>query len=172
MLGEVVTLKWRLSFLETLRSIESSSSGVALAAGEMLAPALAEATAVADTAGVGDWPNAVRASAIEPRQLKIVVFIGIFRSEMRSGAALDSRKTRRATLSLGSAGCQPAVPGSLPRTLRHRMILARRCYRCGAHTAVRQAAGRSRLAACAPQTKTLHRVSRWPLFFPAPNAGV
>ena len=93
-MGEVVTLKWRLSFLETLRSIESSSSGVALAAGEMLAPALPEATAVADTAGVGDWPNPVRASAIEPRQLKIVVFIGIFRSEMRSGAALDSRKTR------------------------------------------------------------------------------
>jgi hypothetical protein len=74
-------LKCRFSFLETLRSIESSSSGVALAAGEMLAPALAEATAVAETlgegAGVGVWPNAVKASAIEPRQVKIVVFIGV-----------------------------------------------------------------------------------------------
>jgi hypothetical protein len=78
--GEV-TLKWRRSFLETLRSIESSSSGVALTAGEMLAPALAEATAVAETegegAGVGDWPNAGKKSAIEKRQVKIVVFIGI-----------------------------------------------------------------------------------------------
>jgi hypothetical protein len=77
----LVTEKWRFNFLETLRSIESSSSGVALTAGEMLAPALAEATAVAETegegAGVVDWPNAVKTSAIEQRQLKIVVFIGI-----------------------------------------------------------------------------------------------
>src|SRR5439155_6669721 len=50
--------------------------------GEMLAPALAEATAVAETegeaggvAGVGAWPNAVKARAIELRQVKIVVFI-------------------------------------------------------------------------------------------------
>jgi hypothetical protein len=47
----------------------------------MLAPALAEATAVAETegegAGVGDWPKTVKASAIEQRQVKIVVFIGI-----------------------------------------------------------------------------------------------
>jgi hypothetical protein len=74
-------LKWRFSFFETLRSMESSSSGVALAAGEMLAPALAEATAVAETegegAGVWDWPNAVKASAIEQRQVKIVVFIRV-----------------------------------------------------------------------------------------------
>ena len=74
-------LKWRFSFFETLRSIESSSSGVALAAGEMLAPALAEAMAVAETegdgAGVEDWPNAVKASAIEQRQVKIVVFIRV-----------------------------------------------------------------------------------------------
>src|SRR4051812_46763825 len=72
-------LKCRRSFLFTLRSMESSSSGVALTAGEMLAPALAEATAVAETegegAGVGDWPNAVKARAIELRQVKIVVFI-------------------------------------------------------------------------------------------------
>jgi hypothetical protein len=74
---EVVTLKCFFSFRETLRSIESSSSGVA--AGEMLAPALAEATAVEETegdgTGVGDWPSAVKASAIELRQVKIVVFI-------------------------------------------------------------------------------------------------
>jgi hypothetical protein len=73
--------KCRFNFLDTLRSIESSSSGVALTAGEMLAPALAEATAVAETegegAGVGVWPNAVKTSAIEQRQVKIVVFIGI-----------------------------------------------------------------------------------------------
>ena len=72
-------LKCRFSFLETLRSIESSSSGVTEAAGEMLAPALAEATAVEETegagAGVEDWPNAVQASAIEQRQVKIAVFI-------------------------------------------------------------------------------------------------
>jgi hypothetical protein len=57
--------------------MESSSSGVALTAGEMLAPALAEATAVpeAEGAGVGDWPNAGQASAIEQRQVKIAVFI-------------------------------------------------------------------------------------------------
>jgi len=41
----------------------------------MLAPALADAMAVAETAGVGDWPNAGKASAIEQRQVKIVVFI-------------------------------------------------------------------------------------------------
>src|SRR3954465_361245 len=78
---ELVTLKWRRSFLFTLRSIESSSSGVAVTAGEMLAPALAEATAVAETegegAGVGDWPNAVKARAIELRQVKIVIVIGV-----------------------------------------------------------------------------------------------
>jgi len=71
----LVTLKWRFSFLETLRSIESSSSGVAEAAGEILAPALAEATAVEDTEGVGDCPNATQASAIEQRQVKIADFI-------------------------------------------------------------------------------------------------
>jgi hypothetical protein len=61
--------------------MESSSSGVALTAGEMLAPALAEATAVAETdgdgAGVGVWPNAGKKSAIEKRQVKIVVFIRV-----------------------------------------------------------------------------------------------
>lgn len=75
-------LKWRFSFFETLRSIESSSSGVALAAaGEMFAPALAEATAVEEAEGDGGggeaWPNTVKASAIEKRQVKIVVFIVI-----------------------------------------------------------------------------------------------
>ncbi|MEY2574208.1 MAG: hypothetical protein QOJ87_2421 [Verrucomicrobiota bacterium] len=70
-------LKWRFNLRETLRSIESSSSGVALAPGEMLAPALAEATAVAETAGVGDWPNAGKKRAIEKRQVKIVVFIRV-----------------------------------------------------------------------------------------------
>ena len=46
---------------------------------------------------------------------------------------------------LGSAGCQPAVFGSLPKTSGR-----------GAHTrSVRQAAGRGRLAACAPQNQTL-----------------
>jgi hypothetical protein len=78
---EVVTLKCRFSFRETLRSIESSSSGATVAAGEMLAPALAEATAVEETdgegAGVGVWPNMGKASAIEVRQVKIVNFIVI-----------------------------------------------------------------------------------------------
>jgi hypothetical protein len=65
---------------ETLRSIESSSSsGATVAAGEMLAPALAEATAVEETdgegTGVGYWASAVKASAIELRQVKIVIFI-------------------------------------------------------------------------------------------------
>jgi hypothetical protein len=45
----------------------------------MVAPALAEATAVAeadgDGAAVGDWPSAVQTSAIEERQVKIVNFI-------------------------------------------------------------------------------------------------
>jgi len=76
-----VMLKCRFSFFETLRSIESSSSAVEVSAGEMLAPALAEATAVEETdgegAGVGDWPNAGRASAIEQRLAKIAVFIVI-----------------------------------------------------------------------------------------------
>ena len=71
----VVMLKWRFNFLETLRSIESSSSGVAVAAGEIFAPALAEATAVDETEGAGDCPKAGRASAIEQRQVKMAVFI-------------------------------------------------------------------------------------------------
>src|SRR3954466_11010851 len=66
---ERVTLKCRFNFFETLRSIESSSSGVALTAGEMLAPALALAAALAEIdgegAGVGDCPNAVKMSAVE-----------------------------------------------------------------------------------------------------------
>ena len=78
---ELVILKCLFSFRETLRSIESSSSGVALTAGEMLAPALAETTAVEEAdgegAGVAVWPNAVKASAIELRQVKIVVFIRV-----------------------------------------------------------------------------------------------
>ena len=68
-------LKWCFNFFETLRSIESSSSGVAAAVGEMLAAALAVATAEAETAGVGVCPNAGKASAIEQRQVKIAVFI-------------------------------------------------------------------------------------------------
>ena len=70
-----VTLKWRFNFFETLRSMESSSSGVAATAGEMFAPALAVATAVAETAGVGVCPKAGRASAIEQRQVKMANFI-------------------------------------------------------------------------------------------------
>ena len=73
-------LKWRDVLRLTLRSIESSSSGVAVTAGEMLAPALADATAVPETeaegAGVGDWAKTVQARAIEQRQVKIAVFIG------------------------------------------------------------------------------------------------
>jgi hypothetical protein len=62
--------------------MESSSSDEVVAAGEMLAPAIAEATAVPEAegegAGVGeDWPNAGKKSAIEQRQVKIVVFISI-----------------------------------------------------------------------------------------------
>lgn len=64
----------------------------------MFAPALAEATAVAeaeaDGAGVGDWPNALKASAIEHKQVKIVDFIGLFESVMRPGPILDSKKYR------------------------------------------------------------------------------
>src|SRR5205807_2302526 len=44
---------------------------------------------------------------------------------------------------LGSAGCQPAVCGSLPQTS---LGITRKSNR-----SVRQAAGRCRLAACAPQ---------------------
>jgi len=73
-------LNFREVFRFTLFSMESSSSGVAETAGEILAPALAEATAVPDAegegAGVGeDWLNPVQTSAIEQRQVKIVVFI-------------------------------------------------------------------------------------------------
>lgn len=74
-----MTLKCRFNFFETLRSIESSSSGVALTPGEMLAPALALATAVEEIdgegAGVGDCPTVVKTSATEQRQVRIVVFI-------------------------------------------------------------------------------------------------
>src|SRR5437764_1400313 len=45
---------------------------------------------------------------------------------------------------LGSAGCQPAVCGSLPQTSSQATRKSR--------PSVRQAAGRSRLVACAPQT--------------------
>jgi hypothetical protein len=44
----LVMLNFREVFRFTLFSMESSSSGVAETAGEMLAPALAEATAVPD----------------------------------------------------------------------------------------------------------------------------
>jgi hypothetical protein len=76
----LVMLNFREVFRFTLFSMESSSSGVAETAGEMLAPALAEAMAVPDAAGEGagvgdDWPNAVQTRAIEQRQVKIVVFI-------------------------------------------------------------------------------------------------
>jgi len=75
----MVMLKWRFNFLETLRSIESSSSGVAATAGEMFAPALVVATAVEETdgagAGVEVCPNTGRRSANEARQVKIAVFI-------------------------------------------------------------------------------------------------
>ena len=49
-----------------------------------------------------------------------------------------------AFLGLGSAGCQPAVCGSLPQTS---LGITRKSNR-----SVRQAAGRGRLAACAPQS--------------------
>ena len=77
--GELLELKCRFSFRETLRSMESSSSGVTLAAGATLAPALAETPAVAEVvgegAGVGDCASAVQTSAAEQRQVKIVNFI-------------------------------------------------------------------------------------------------
>src|SRR5207248_7753499 len=46
---------------------------------------------------------------------------------------------------LGRAGCQPAVCGSLPQTWNKPLHAWRNC--------VRQAAGRCRLAACAPPSK-------------------
>jgi len=49
-----------------------------------------------------------------------------------------------ALLGLGGAGCQPAFFGSLPKTSSTLV--------CQSGQAVRQAAGQSRLAACAPQT--------------------
>src|SRR4051812_6494401 len=95
-----VMRKCRFSFFETLRSIESSSSGVALVAaeGEILVPAttagLGPAGVAEGTAGTDgeDWPNTVKASAIEQRQIKNVVFIGILWSEMQTRVGLDSRK--------------------------------------------------------------------------------
>ena len=64
----------------------------------MVAAVLVVATAVAETegegGGVGVFPKRVRASAIEQRQVKSVVFIGIFRSEMHPKPVLDSEKTR------------------------------------------------------------------------------
>ena len=52
-----------------------------------------------------------------------------------------------AFLRLGSAGCQPAVCGSLPQT----SFNSARAHKPG----VRQAAGRDRLAACAPQNSAI-----------------
>src|SRR3954462_7574886 len=77
--GDVLTLKCRFSFRDTLCSMESSSSGVTLAAGATLAPALAATPAVAEAAGegagVGVCPNAAQTSAAEQRQVRIVNFI-------------------------------------------------------------------------------------------------
>jgi hypothetical protein len=71
----------RFSFRATSFSIESSSSGVAVGAteGEIVAVALVEvmAVAVGEGGGVGVWPNTVKASAIEQREVKSVVFIGV-----------------------------------------------------------------------------------------------
>jgi error-prone DNA polymerase len=55
-----------------------------------------------------------------------------------------------ALLGLGSTGCQPVVCGSLPQTPLHRVGIESK--RAGTlTTGVRQAAGRYRLAACAPR---------------------
>ncbi len=51
-----------------------------------------------------------------------------------------------ALFGLGGAGCQPAVCGSLPQTSEN--------YSKSRHRSVRQAAGRCRLAACAPRNLT------------------
>lgn len=71
----------------------------------MLAPALAEATAVAETegegSGVGVWPKAVETSAIEQRQVKMAVFIGVLCSEMQPAGRLDSKNRG------------PLLPGSI-----------------------------------------------------------
>jgi DNA polymerase III alpha subunit len=53
---------------------------------------------------------------------------------------------------LGSTGCQPVVCGSLPQTSFHP-------WRANTQS-VRQAAGRDRLAACAPQSKERHQSLR------------
>src|ERR1700680_2890690 len=55
------------------------------------------------------------------------------------------QKLHRARGCLGSTGCQPVVCGSLPQTSFEFMP--------GRENSVRQAAGRDRLAACAPQSK-------------------
>src|SRR5205085_10733416 len=99
----MVTPKWRFNFRATSRLISSSSSGVALAAteGEMFAPATtaglgleALASGVAETDGDGEvpWPNRVETSAIEQRQVRSGIFIGILTGEMRPGCGLDSKK--------------------------------------------------------------------------------
>src|SRR5436190_11339645 len=55
------------------------------------------------------------------------------------------QKSRAILCILGSTGCQPVVCGSLPQTWNESPRAWRNC--------VRQAAGRYRLAACAPQAK-------------------
>jgi error-prone DNA polymerase len=65
-------------------------------------------------------------------------------ADHRRAAMWEAEKTMHEDL-LGSAGCQPAVCGSLPQT----SATSSRTNKDG----VRQAAGRNRLAACAPQSQ-------------------
>jgi error-prone DNA polymerase len=71
-------------------------------------------------------------------------------AEHRRGAMWKVEETPHDDLldrgTLGSAGCQPAVCGSLPQTSATRAS--------GCDGSVRQAAGRGRLAACAPQNQS------------------
>jgi len=90
-----------------------------------------------------DFKRRVLLSKEELRTLAELGALNCF-AEHRRAAMWDVEETLHGDLlDLGSAGCQPAVCGSLPQTCFHPT-------RAKIQSA-RQAAGRNRLAACAPQ---------------------
>jgi error-prone DNA polymerase len=90
-----------------------------------------------------DFKRRVLLSKEELRTLAELGALNCF-AEHRRAAMWDVEETLHDDLlDLGSAGCQPAVCGSLPQTCFHPTRAKTQ--------SVRQAAGRNRLAACAPQ---------------------
>jgi error-prone DNA polymerase len=92
---------------------------------------------------LGDFKRRVSLSKDELRTLAELGALNCFAQHRRAAMWEVEETLHDDLLDLGSAGCQPAVCGSLPQTRFHPTRVNTQ--------SVRQAAGRNRLAACAPQ---------------------